>query len=108
MEELNNQPLSAQTQQEEHERQLKIEELNRRLVKEEKKEKNGWKGIFGAVILALAIRSFLFEPYNIPSSSMVPTLFVGDYLFITKFDYGYSRHSFPLSVPLIPRGKFGA
>lgn len=91
--------------EEERERQLKIEELNRRLLKEDKKEKNGWRGIFIAILLALSIRSFLFEPYNIPSSSMVPTLLVGDYLFISKFDYGYSKHSFPFSLPLIPYGR---
>ena len=93
------------TPEEEREHQLKVEALNRRLLREEKEEKSGWKGIFWAIMLALAIRSLLFEPYNIPSSSMVPTLLVGDYLFITKFDYGYSRHSFPFSLPLIPRGR---
>ena len=108
MEETNNQPSYTQTPTGENERQLKIEELNRRLLKEDKKNRGGWMGIFWAIMLALAIRSFLFEPYNIPSSSMVPTLLIGDYLFITKFDYGYSRHSFPLSVPLIPKGKIFA
>ncbi len=68
-------------------------------------KKSGWKGIFWAVFLALAIRSCIIEPYNIPSSSLVPTLLVGDYLFITKFDYGYSRHSFPFSIPLIPKDR---
>ncbi len=86
------------------ERQRKIDELNRQLSRDIKKP-SGWKGLFWAVFLALAIRSCVIEPYNIPSSSLVPTLLVGDYLFITKFDYGYSRHSFPLSLPLIPRGR---
>ena len=90
MEDMNNDQMSSYSNsEEEQERQDKIEELNRRLLKEDKKEKAGLKGIFWAILLALAIRSFLFEPYNIPSSSMVPTLLVGDYLFITKFDYGY-------------------
>lgn len=70
-----------------------------------KKKESFWgnaRGLLWAVLAALAIRSCLFEPYNIPSSSMVPTLLVGDYLFITKYDYGYSRHSFPFSLPLVP------
>jgi len=87
------------------ERQAKIEKLNRQLEKQDKKEKSGWFGLIMAVLAALAIRSLAFEPYNIPSSSMVPTLLIGDYLFITKFDYGYSRHSFPFSVPIISKGR---
>jgi len=51
-----------------------------------------------AILLAMIVRTFLFEPFNIPSSSMVPNLLVGDYLFISKYSYGYSRHSFPFGV----------
>lgn len=87
------------------ERQAKIERLNKQLEKQNRKEKSGWFGLIMAVVAALAIRSLAFEPYNIPSSSMVPTLLIGDYLFITKFDYGYSRHSFPFSLPIIPKGR---
>ena len=58
------------------------------------------KTIIYAILIAIVIRTFLFEPFKIPSGSMYPTLHVGDYLFVSKYTYGYSKHSFPFSLPL--------
>lgn len=55
------------------------------------------KTLFGALIIAILIRSLLYQPFYIPSSSMEPTLLVGDRIFVSKFTYGYSKHSFPFS-----------
>lgn len=58
------------------------------------------KTVVYAVLIALAVRTFAYEPFNIPSGSMIPTLLVGDYLFVSKFSYGYSRYSLPFGLPL--------
>ena len=58
------------------------------------------KTIFYALIIAVLIRSIIIQPFYIPSSSMEPSLLVGDRLFVTKYSFGYSKHSFPFSPPL--------
>ncbi len=58
------------------------------------------KTLLQVILLALVVRSFAYEPFNIPSKSMQPTLLVGDYLFVSKFSYGFSRHSLPFSLHL--------
>ena len=58
------------------------------------------KTLFYALVIAIAIRSLLIQPFYIPSSSMEPNLLVGDRFFVTKYSYGYSKHSFPFSPPI--------
>ena len=58
------------------------------------------KTVVYAVLIALVVRTVAYEPFNIPSGSMVPTLLIGDYLFVSKFSFGYSRYSLPFGLPL--------
>ncbi|MBP2290408.1 signal peptidase I [Azospirillum rugosum] len=65
------------------------------------------KTVFYAVIIAFGVRTFAFEPFNIPSGSMIPTLLIGDYLFVSKFSYGYSKYTVGFGLPLFEGRIFG-
>lgn len=79
-------------------------DLKREADKRKSRKKEGLvesvKTIVYAVLIALVIRTLAYEPFNIPSGSMLPTLLVGDYVFVAKYPYGYSKHSLPWSPPL--------
>ncbi len=67
-------------------------------------QKSSWLGetartMVFAVLIAVGVRTFAYEPFNIPSGSMIPTLLIGDYLFVSKPSYGYSRYSLPFALP---------
>ena len=72
-----------------------------------KKIIENFKTLFYALLIALFIRSFFFQPFYIPSSSMEPTLLIGDRLFVSKYSYGYSRHSLPFSPNIYSKRILG-
>ncbi len=76
------------------------------------KKSSSWgdtiKTVVYAALIAVFVRALAYEPFNIPSGSMIPTLLVGDYLFVSKLSYGYSRHSMPFSWPPFQGRIFGS
>jgi signal peptidase I len=72
------------------------------------KEEGLFPFLLKLVVFVFVLRSFIFAPFNIPSESMLPRLLVGDYLLVSKWSYGYSRHSLPFSLPLIPGRIFAS
>jgi signal peptidase I len=77
-----------------------------------KKDEGGlWetvKVVLQALLIALVVRTVLFQPFNIPSGSLIPTLLIGDYLFVSKYSYGYSKHSIPFSPPIFSGRLWGS
>ena len=73
-----------------------------------KKNENFFLSLVWIILIALIFRAFLFQSYNIPSGSMLKNLLVGDYIFVSKYTYGYSKHSLPFSIPLIPKRIFSS
>ncbi len=76
--------------------------------KNKNKAREWFNTIFYGALIAIIFRSFLLEPFNIPSGSMIPTLHVGDHIFVEKWAYGYSRYSFPFGSWKLWNGRFWA
>lgn len=76
--------------------------------KNKNKMREWFNTIFYGVLIAIVFRSLLLEPFNIPSGSMIPTLHVGDHIFVEKWEYGYSRYSFPFGSWKLWNGRFFA
>lgn len=75
-----------------------MKDLQQTPPKEIEPESGFFKTLITALICAAFVRSFFFEPFHIPSSSMKPGLLIGDYIFVSKYSYGYSRYSFPFGI----------
>ena len=86
--------------------QNNMEKQSKDVENKEQKSDDTLKSIFLALIFAILIRSFLYEPFHIPSGSMKPNLLEGDYILVSKFEYGYSRYSIPFGIPIIKNRIF--
>lgn len=85
--------------------------VQKRATPKPREQASGWvetvKTLLYAGAIAFSVRTIAFEPFNIPSGSMIPTLLVGDFVFVSKYSYGYSRYSIPLSPPVFGWTKHG-
>ncbi len=86
--------------------------VDQKIKVDRKKEEGGlWetvKVVVQALLIAVVVRTLLFQPFNIPSGSLIPTLLIGDYLFVSKYSYGYSKHSIPFSPPIFSGRIWGS
>ncbi len=90
----------------------KVETSKGPAVKTSTKEEESWgeffKTIFYAFLIAISFRTFVLQPFSIPTESMLKNLMVGDFLLVSKGSYGFTKHSFPFSVPLFSGRIFGS
>jgi signal peptidase I len=92
-----------------NEKKEKIKEISKSvLLKEDESWTDFFKTIFYAFLIAISFRTFALQPFSIPSESMLNNLMVGDFLLVSKASYGYSKHSLPFSLPLIPERIFAS